>query len=301
MAYNIDIMTYTKNPSMPCVRQKAAELVRKGWSARKVGRHLGYHHTAVMKWVRKSEKIGYHPIPTKSSRPKHHPNELDEKVIRKIIEIRLKTKRTHEVVHRYLLNEGISVSLSSVYRTLDRRLLLKKRSPWKRYHPHVDRPYLEKPGSLVQIDAIHLMTGLKTRIYVLTLIDVYSRWVYAKAYEKLNSAVSVEFLNEAEKESVFDFEMIQTDHGPEFGKWFVERVRKNHRYSRIGKPNDNAHIERFNRTIQEECLDKLLRDVNVINCELKKYLKYYNKERLHMGINLKTPYSLLTKWCQAIG
>lgn len=25
------------------------------------------------------------------------------------------------------------------------------------------------------------------------------------------------------------------------------------RHTRLGRPNDNAHIERFNRTIQEEC------------------------------------------------
>ena len=294
-------MAYTKNPNMPRVRRDATDLVRRGWSARKVGRHLGYHHTTVMKWVRKAEKIGYHPIPTKSSRPHHHPNELKEGVVKRIVEIRLKTNRTSEVVHKHLLNEGISVSLNSVRRTIDRHGLMRRRSPWKRYHPHVDRPYPQKPGSLVQIDTIHLMTGVKSRIYVMTLIDVYSRITYAKCYDVLNQTTSIEFLNEAESRSVFDFEMLQTDHGPEFGKWFVERVKRNHRYSRIGKPNDNAHVERFNRTIQEECLDRLPRKVDVINCELEKYLEYYNQERLHLGINLKTPSQLLVEWCQAIG
>jgi transposase InsO family protein len=71
--------------------------------------------------------------------------------------------------------------------------------------------------------------------------------------------------------------MIQTDHGPEFGKWFVERVSKNHRYTRIGKPNDNAHIERFNRTVQEECLDKVERTVEKLNEALQKYIPYYNQ------------------------
>lgn len=286
---------------MPRVRRDAADMVRRGYGVRTTARRYGVSPGTVSKWCKKAEKIGYHPIPTKSSRPKHHPNELDEKIIKRIVEIRLKTKRTSEVVHQHLLNEGIQTSLNSVRRTIDRHGLMKKRSPWKRYHPHVERPHIEKPGSLVQIDAIHLMTGPKTRIYVLTLIDVYSRITYAKCYETLNSKTSVEFLNEAEKQSVFDFEMIQTDHGPEFGKWFVERVKRNHRYSRVGKPNDNAHIERFNRTIQEECLDVLPRNVRVINKALRVYVKYYNTERLHMGIDLKTPVQLLTKCFQAIG
>jgi len=89
--------------------------------------------------------------------------------------------------------------------------------------------------------------------------------------------------------------MLQSDHGPEFSMWFVEQMKKNHRYTRIGKPNDNAHIERFNRTIQEECLDKIPTDVDTINCALKNCLQYYSNERLHMGIEFKTPSQLTQK------
>lgn len=93
--------------------------------------------------------------------------------------------------------------------------------------------------------------------------------------------------------------MIQSDHGPEFGKWFVERIKKSHRYTRIGKPNDNSHIERFNRTLQEECLDKQYKSVPSFNCAITEYLKYYNHERLHLGLNLKTPIQFI-KCVQAI-
>jgi transposase len=291
---------YTNNPNMPKVRRDAAEMVRRGYGVRTVARRYGVTPSAVSKWVKKAKKIGLHPIPTQSSRPHHHPSELKEDVVKKIIKIRLDTKRTSEVVHQHLKDEGVEVSLNSVRRTIDRHGLMKKRSPWKRYHPPIDRPYPVKPGSLIQLDTIHLMTGPKTRIYVMTLIDVYSRQTYAKCYEKLNSATSVRFLIEAQKHFSFKFEMIQTDHGSEFGKWFQDRTKRYHRYTRIGKPNDNAHIERFNRTLQEECLDILSRDVSIINCKLKSYLKYYNEVRLHLGINLKTPMQL-AQCFQAIG
>jgi hypothetical protein len=93
----------------------------------------------------------------------------------KIFHQRIKNKRCAEVVHQELINQGIVVSLSSVKRTLDRSGLLKKRSPWKRYHPHVDRPYPLNVGDLVEIDTIHLMISEKQRIYVFVLIDIYSR------------------------------------------------------------------------------------------------------------------------------
>lgn len=282
-------MSYTTNKNMPKIRREAARLVSRGWSARKVGRYLGYHHTAVMEWVRRSRIIGDHPISTKSSRPKSHPRQLKESIVQKIITKRLEHNRYAEAVHRELLNDGLKVSLSSVKRTLDRNHLLKKKSPWKRYHPHQDRPYPLKSGDLVQIDTIHRMISEKKRLYVFVLIDVFSRWIYAKAYEKMNAATAVNFVVEAQKQAPFEFDTLQSDHGPEFGKWFVSRVSRRHRYTRIGKPNDNAHVERMNRTIQEECLDKLPNDVSKINCKLKKYLQYYNYERVHGGINYLIP------------
>src|SRR3989338_5398776 len=239
-------MPYTLNPSMPRVRKEAAQLVHRGWSTRKVARHFGFNQSTIVRWFRKSKLYGYHPIPTQSSRPKSHPKQLSEDVINKIVAIRLKTKRTSEVVHQELLNQGIKVSLNSVRRTIDRHGLMKKRSPWKRYHTHVDRPLAQKPGDLVQLDTIHRMIDEKKRLYVFVLLDVYSRWVYAWACERMNGAASIRFVTEAEHRASFSFEMLQSDHGPEFGKWFVEQIKKKHRYSRIGKPNDNAHVERFN-------------------------------------------------------
>lgn len=286
---------------MPRIRREAAQLVYKGWPTRKVARHFGFSQSVIVKWARKAGRYGYHPIPTRSSRPHRHPRQLKEDVVRRIVEIRLATKRTSEVVHQELLNQGIRVSLNSVRRTIDRHGLMKKRSPWKRYHPPIDRPYPLKPGDLVQIDTIHTMQSEKKRMYTFVLIDVYSRWVYAKAYEYMNAATAVKFVRETQKKSGFRFSMIQSDHGPEFGKWFVERIQKDHRYTRIGKPNDNAHIERVNRTLQEECLDKEERTARAFNGALKKYLPYYNTERLHLGILLRAPMQLITNRFQGIG
>lgn len=269
---------------MPAIRRDAARLYFKGWSARKVGRYFGFHHTAVMKWVAKAKKIGDVAIPTKSSDPSH-PNELPRNIVNKIVEKRKAHNRYAEVLYQELRNEGVNVSLSSIKRTLDRHFLTKKKSPWKRFHPHQERPYPLKPGDLVEIDTIHLMISEKKRIYVFVLIDVYSRWAYAKCYPKMSSQIALDFVREAQRHVGFIFRTLQ----------FVSQIKKTHRYTRIGKPNDNAHIERFNRTLQEECLDKISRNVFAINCALRKYLKYYNYERLHTGINFLTPMQVVPR------
>ncbi len=285
---------------MPKVRQQAAEMAHKGFTPTEVGRRFGVGSSTICKWVRKSIVYGYHPIPTLSSRPRHHPRQIADSLVWEIFHQRLKTKRCAEVIHQELANQGVVVSLSSVKRTLDRMGLLKKRSPYKRYHPHQERPQALQPGDLVEIDTIHLMVDKKKRIYIYVLIDVYSRWVYARAYEKINGRNSLKFVREAQRNASFTFKMLQSDHGPEFGDWFVEQVKKNHRYTRIGKPNDNSHIERFNRTLQEECVDKIPRNVRAINKALKAYLEYYNKIRLHMGISLRAPIQLIANPVQAI-
>lgn len=287
---------YSTNPNLPRIRREAAALVAKGWSARKVGRYFGFHHTAVMRWVRESERMGHHPIPTRSSKPKSHPNELPSDVVKKIVALRLATGRCAEVLHRQLKDNGVEVSLSSVKRTLDRRHLVKKRSPWKRWHHSAPRPQAAQPGALVQIDTVHLMVNQKERLYVFTLLDVCSRWAYAKAFAANTAGNTLRFVKEAQREASFLFDHLQTDHGPEFGKWFVRQVQIRHRHSRVRRPNDNAHLERFNRTLQEECLDKVPRDIRATNRALKKYLAYYNTERLHLGINLQTPLQVVRSY-----
>lgn len=285
---------------MPRLRAKAVNMVLSGKSVSSVARYFGYSKSAVSKWVNKSPTGGVNSIPTVSSRPHHHPRELSEDVVEKIIAYKKKYNRCSDVIHQYLINDNIHVSLNSVKRKLDYAGLIKKRSPWKRLHKSIKRPQALKPGDLVMVDTIHLMVSEKRRIYVYTLIDVYSRWCYALATDKISAGKSVEFLKRASALADFEFNCIQSDNGSEFSQHFSERIKTLHRHSRVRKPNDNSYVERFNRTLQEECLDKLPTNVKIFNRALPTYLNYYNTERLHMGIEFKTPNYLINCF-QAIG
>lgn len=294
-------MAYTKNPHLPKVRQDATLLVHRGWGVRQVARYIGVSPGTITKWMKKAKVYGHHPIPTLSSRPKHHPKQLTKELIWKIYHKRVLIKRSAEVVHQELINDGVFVSLSSVKRTLDRSGLLKKRSPWKRYHPPMLRPDVEKQGDLVQVDTIHLLTPEGKRVYVFTLLDVYSRWAYAHTYTHANTATALRFVQKAQRLASFRFKTLQSDHGSEWSQWFTDHVFSLHRHSRVRRPNDNAHLERFNRTIQEEGLDGVPRTVRDLNKALEKYLPHYNGKRLHFGLNLRTPMQALSmKRFQAI-
>lgn len=286
-------MAYSTNPQLPKVRRDTVRMLRKGNSMRAVARYFGFAPSTVYKWSQKAYRIGDHPIPTQSSRPKTHSARISSSVRTKVILKRTELKRTIEVIHYALKQEQVNISCSSMYRILRDAHMLKRKSPWKRLFRQINRPEVKTLGDLVQMDTMHFMVSEKRRIYVYALIDLYGRIGYAKAVFNISSKRNVEFLREAKKKFPFVVKCIQTDHGPEFGKYFSQKIDIVHRHSRIRKPNDNAYIERFNRTLQEECLNHVVKDVYQTNKVLNKYLYHYNNTRYHLGLNFKTPNDMI--------
>ena len=290
-------MPYTTNPHLPRVRQDAADLIRRGWSTREVARHLRYSQSAIVKWAAKARMIGYHAIPTVSSRPHHHPHELPDELVSAILAYRRERHQCAEILHHRLITNGYRLSLSSVKRVL-RRHGLSRFSRWKKWHRYPPRPVPETPGILVEIDTIH-DGGHGDRLYVYSLIDVCSRWAYAEASLRINTHRSLRFVERARRRAPFQLHTLQSDHGSEFSKWFTTQVTARgmaHRHSRVRQPNDNAHLERFNRTIQEECLSRITRTLHSWQREIPEYLRYYNTERPHMGLRFKTPTEVIPSY-----
>lgn len=295
MAY----MSYSLNPELPKVRREAVRLgQQEGWSTRKVARHFGYTHSALVKWCAKDQTGGFRKIETRSSKPKQRPRALSRDVVTAIIQERIGRRRCAEHVHHSLQQKGVNVSLSSVKRTLDRCNLRQKRSPWKRPHDYTLRPEATFCGALLEADTIHIHVPDGSRIYVYTVIDLFSRWAYAQVVSRISAPSSVQFLERAQTQAPFRFHMVQSDHGSEFSTWFTHRLQSrgmHHRHSRVRQKNDQAHIERFNRTIQEECLDHTTHTLRHFRKALRAYLPYYNGERSPMGIHFKTPLEMVPR------
>jgi transposase InsO family protein len=282
---------------------QAVKLVKQGWSRRKAARYLGYSHSSIVRWTQRVETECIHGnsgIPTKSSRPQSHPKALSPEVVSAIVAARLRHNRCSEVVYDDLLEQGIKVSLSSVKRTLKRHELLKSRSKWKRYRPPVARPKAILPGALIQMDTIHFVDWQTSkRFYIYTVIDLYSRWAYAEVHDRLNQRVSLKVALRAQAKASFGFSMIQTDNGPEFQRYFHDMLAAKSialRHSRVRQSNDNAHIERFNRTLQDECLGKYPLRGHVTKQKIETYLDYYNNDRKHLGISLKIPTQVVQRY-----
>jgi transposase InsO family protein len=296
-------MSYSNNPLLPKARVWAINLVLKEQLPLLVAaRRAGIHRTTLWRWLKRWQELGYDTrnkyLPTQSSRPHRSGHCLPQAVVDRISYYRTKFGRCAEIVHAYCKREGTVVSLASVKRVL-KRLGFVAPVRWKRYRPHIPRPTVFAPGDLVQTDTVHLVNPTtKQRVYLYTLIDVHSRWAYVEYHEHISQQLSYQFLRRGEAYAGFKFTCIQADNGPEFGRWLSDMLGSKGttlRHSRVRRPNDNAFIERFNRTIQEECLRRRHPRPDTISHQLFDYLAYYNDERLHSGIQCGTPLEMLQR------
>ncbi len=292
-------MSYVTSPYAPRARREAVNLViNEGWTAAAAARHAGVHRSTIGRWLKKAARLhGGKFLYNESSRPKHPAGQLDPQLVAQIVVLRRTLRRCAPVIHWHLQELGVTVSLSSVQRTLRRRGLTRPRSKWARYRPSVPRPRVLQPGDLVQTDTVHFVRPDGQRVYLYTVIDLASRWAYAEYHERVKPEIAAGVVLRAQEQAGFVFRMVQSDNGPEYSKWFTDRLKAAgvaSRHSRVRRPNDNAHIERFNRTIQEECFRGLRPRAASAARVLTDWLMYYNTQRLHLGI-MATPDRIVAK------
>lgn len=291
-------MPYTSNPMMGKVRRLAVNDVKYGRATQaQAARKYGVTRSAICKWLKRAHKDHRIFIDTLPSRPKSHPNELSPQVIEAIISLRLKLGRCAPIIHAHLKNEGVSVSLSSVGRVLKRYGLTRKKKQ-ARWKVKVERPASDKPGALVQTDTIHIVKRNYSRFFIYTVIDTFTRLAYAQYRPRINPQNSVFAVKKASRYFGFPLQVIQADNGQEFSQYFTSNLGRNGiqvRHSRVGKPNDNAYIERFNRTLQEECFDNRIPNERTISRQLRDYIDHYNQKRLHLSLNCMTPREFVSK------
>ena len=174
---------------------------------------------------------------------------------------------------------------------------LKRRSKLKKDR-HGDY-YPAKPGDLVQIDCvIKFINGM--RRYVISAIDYQSEFAFSLAYRHLSSAKAKDFLLKFKQLAPFQLTRAQTNNGSEFYKLFHEACLElgiRHFWNYPRSPRMNAKIERYNRSVQEEFidyhLDDLAYDINSFNYLLIDWLLWYNTERPHWILKLKSPMQYL--------
>lgn len=221
----------------------------------------------------------------------------DTEVLTKVME--LAEKRPHEGQHKIyhrLRNEGYKWNRKKISRIYRKLGMNKKKRIRKRLQTREKSPLFvpHKINDTLSMDFMHdtLMNGRKFR--VLNLIDDYNREALAiEPYLSISSLRVITILNRLILERGTP-RGIRVDNGPEFlaqamQDWCATKGITL-QYIQPGKPNQNAYIERFNRSFREAVLDaNLFEDLIQVRIAIDEFKDDYNYYRPHDSIGNISP------------
>ncbi len=192
-----------------------------------------------------------------------------------------------------------------VYRVY-KEMKLNLRRPAKRRLPKRHRVELyvpREPDSVWSADFMSdaLFNGRRFRTF--NIVDDFNREVlHIEVDTSITSERLVRVFEQIRKERGLP-QVLRTDNGPEFlGEAFTSWAKNAGmaiRYIQPGKPNQNAYIERFNRTYREEVLDQhLFTSLEDVREATYWWMIEYNEERPHNSLGNLTPLETRQKFAE---
>ncbi len=245
--------------------------------------------------------------------PRYKSRRPCEALEQKVIELRNKGNNKYDIaaILRDQKDNNFKPSASGVYNICKRHGLNRLRPELKEEKRKIIK---ERMGQLGHIDthylSKHIIAGSTQKLYIVAIIDDYSRVAWAEIIESIDSLAvmfgAMRCLNILKAHYHIKFEEIISDNGNEFGnrnykskmshpfeRLLIEMGVK-HRYTQAYRPQTNGKIERLWRTMEEDLImDTDFENVEELKEELLQYMYYYNHERSHQALNGKAPVQML--------
>jgi IS30 family transposase len=268
----------------------AWELKQAGQSVEYIAERVGRHRATIYRWLKGIKQRGIrdyirHYQQAKKGRRlrKTHPA-----VEQRVLSIRREYRNCcgQKVVYLLQKLDGLELSLSTVYRILNKHLKVRKHTRTAKGQP-AQRG--DRPGDVVQMDTVDL-----DEVYAFTAIDTYTRQAAILIRPGLTAQDGKAALEHVAH--VFGkMRVLQTDGGSEFEKDFAgaaPQYAREHVIARPYKKNDQAFIECFNGTLRREEFGRTpfkATDLALVQQRANAFLDYYHNQRPHLALNMKTP------------
>lgn len=279
-------------------------------NARFTAKHFGINPKTLHKW---KTRFNERDLTTLEERSKA-PEKTRVRDIYPVQRIRIRTLRKKHIrwgkmklQERYSLLYGEYVSSWKIQKVIeeehlyfDKTKIQKRRQRQKQAQKHPKRRIHtlfkeKKVNFLWHVDTVIFTLSQGGYRYLLTAIDDTSKLAYARLYTTHSSKQASDFLRRLHYLTEGEIVNLHHDNGSEFQKDFevaCQKLSLPQWYSRVRTPKDNAVLERFNRTIQEEfvaIIDIDLEDIQEFNQRLLEWLIEYNSVRPHQALDYKTP------------
>lgn len=210
----------------------------------------------------------------------------------------------------YLKQYGKTISTNKIQKVINKHSLFpevkkvqkRRKQARKRKNKTLIHTFEKKKelGYLWHTDTI-ILWWYGARRVIFTALEEVTKIGYARVYKTNSSANATDFLERLLYLSNNQIQHIHHDNGGEFKKDFEQacQLLKLHQiFSRVRTPKDNAALERFNWTVQDEWLDLSdvgLDEIDEANKDLTNWLVEYNQDRPHQSLDYQTPVGYATK------
>lgn len=267
-------------------------LYQSGISPEEIPARIGKHRATVYRWIKKIRRNGirYFIREYEEAKKGHRQRKTNPILKDHIYKIREEKRECCGEKVQYFLKKEYAkdVSVSTIYRVLNQKYLLKKR--WRSNEKRGVVLKGSKPREVVQVDTVDFGS-----IYAFTAIDTFTREASVILKKRLDSKCGEEALI-SQLQFFGKIDGIQRDGGHEFKAHWQAKARTcigTIRTSRAYRKNEQAFIERFNGILRKECLGHLKythKDILEMQRKVKKFLQYYHYERPHLSLNMETPH-----------
>lgn len=278
----------------PETRSFVVGLHVQGRSLSDLSREFAIPREVLSRWWQRYQRAGLAGLAPQSRRP-HHSLAIAARTTRRILQLRRRRLGPARIAAL------VGVSGKTVHRVLVRhgqsRLPRPRRRPARRYEK-------SRPGELLHLD-IKLLPSLRNARYdyEFAAVDDFSREAVVALTTEQSSAAATSFLERVVAAMPYRIEAVLTDNAMAFTMRYAQHSERLTRFQqacrslgivhhllRPRRPQSNGKVERFFRTVDDECL-ALQRRWTFHHREraIDRFVWFYNHERPHLSLNGMTP------------
>jgi transposase InsO family protein len=279
----------------PVFRAKLMALHQQGIPLTTLSTEFGVAREVLGRWWIRYQADDLMGLRPRSRRPRRSPTRLAGTVERRILRLRSRRLSAGRIAHE------LGIGHSTVQRVLERHGRNQLPRPAR---PKPRRYEKQRPGELLHLDLKFLPALRNARNdFEFAAVDDFSREAVVAIRTEQTSEAAAAFLDHVVQRLPYRVEAVLTDNAMAFTMRYAHHADRLTRFQQacasLGirhyvlkpyAPQSNGKVERFFRTIDDECLNvRPLFTFAARSRAVEDFVRYYNHERPHLSLGGMTP------------
>lgn len=289
------------------------ELLQEGYTKTELAKLAGKSRKTFGRWHKKYREYGEERLAPQSKRPHSCPWQTKVEIVELIKRLRFSRSRPLGPIPisvKLKKHHGVVIHWQTVAKVLKREGLIVKKTR-TRQKESLPRYSVSYAGEIVEIDVKYASKINGKWTYQYTATDCFTRMRCVETYSEQTNSIAVKFLILAVRGFPFRVKAVKTDNHSTFTNRYTGYAKSadplnprmhifdltcqkygiTHYLIDKGKPQQNGKVERSHRTDNEELYEVgSFVSLPELRRKQREWMRYYNYEREHQGINNLTPF-----------